>query len=98
MDALTPQQARERLREVAQGRRLRRRDLDPAAARERLRAADPGIDIAPLLQLLSGGDRRQAGLALGAWLVSEEGRAFLAPLMLDALALLDRLLPRRRRR
>ncbi len=79
-DPLTPEQARARLRAVTRGQRPRvMAPLDVATAKARLRAADPGVDIGPTLRLLGQHRWRPALFTLLPWLLSDEGRSWLAP-------------------
>jgi len=81
-DPLKPAEARQRFLAVTRGKRPPARELDLAAAKARLRAADPGIDIAPTLRLLGERRWRPALLTLVPWFLSESGRSYLAPLLL----------------
>ncbi len=92
MDSLSPEEARERLRAVTVGRYVPRHDLSLAEAKDRLRAADANLDIGPALSALSQGKWREAGLSLALWLATDEGRAFVAPLLLRLLPLANGLL------
>lgn len=81
-DPLSPEEARRRFQAVSRGRHATDTSLDLAGAKQRLREADPGVDIAPTLRHL--GERRwqPAALSLLPWLVSDAGRAYMAPLLL----------------
>ncbi|RMG38748.1 MAG: hypothetical protein D6720_00695 [Gammaproteobacteria bacterium] len=98
MDALTPEEARARLRALSQGRRVPRRDLSLEEAKARLRETDADLDIGPFLHFASEGRWREAGLSLALWAVSEDGRYFFSPLLLSALSLVDGVLQALRKR
>jgi len=86
-DPLNPDEARRRFLAVSQGRRPADPALDIATAKARLRQADPGLDIAPALRLLGEGRWQPALLSVVPWLLSETGRAWLAPALLSAMQL-----------
>lgn len=98
MDPLTPQQARERLRALSQGRRQPRPSLSLQAAKARLHDADANLDIGPFLRFASQGRWREAGLSLAFWAASEQGRQFFSPLLLSVLSLLRGVTGRSRKR
>ncbi len=89
MDTLTPEEAREQLRAVSQGRRVPRHDLSLEEAKARLRETDADLDIGPFLHFASQGRWREAGLSLALWAAGEEGRHFFSPVLLSALSLVD---------
>ncbi|WJW74257.1 hypothetical protein QVG61_06925 [Thiohalobacter sp. IOR34] len=92
MQPLNREQARARFRATLEGRHVPRRDLGLDEAKARLRAVDEDLDIGPVLAYLSQGRRREALLALAAWLGTDSGRAFVAPLLMRLLPLGYRLL------
>ena len=91
-EPLSAEEARRRFRAVARGRHPTQPHLDVAAAKARLREADPGIDIGPLLHFAAKRRWQPALLSLLPWGMSPEGRAYLAPLLLAALNAADRIL------
>ncbi len=91
-EPLSAEEARRRFRAVARGRHPADPQLDVATAKARLREADPGIDISPLLGLAGQRRWKPALLSVLPWAMSPEGRAYLAPLLLAVLDGADRAL------
>ena len=91
-EPLSAEEARRRFRAVARGRHPADPQLDVAAAKARLREADPGIDISPLLGFAAQRRWKPALLSVLPWAMSYEGRAYLAPLLMAALDAADRAL------
>lgn len=94
MEPLSPEAARERLRAVTRGRYRPRRHLSLEEAKQRLRAVDADLDIGPALSAMAQGRWREAGLSVGLWFATTEGRAFIAPVLLRLLPLVSGLLQR----
>ena len=88
-EPLSPEQARQRFRAVLRGRHLTDTHLDVATAKARLREADPGIDIGPLLHFAGEKRWKSALLSLLPWILSPEGRAYMAPVLLATLEAAD---------
>ncbi len=91
-EPLSAEEARRRFRAVARGRHPADPQLDVATAKARLREADPGIDISPLLGLAAQRRWKPALLSVLPWAMSPEGRAYLAPLLFAILDGADRAL------
>ncbi len=79
-EALTPEQARARLRAVTQGRHVDH-GLSVEEAKAKLYETDPGLDVAPLLRALEERDPRLAALGLLPWALGPDGRTFLRPVL-----------------
>ncbi len=84
-DTLSTEEARQRFRSVTRGSNPRNSELTLEEAKERLRAADAGLDLGPALRFVSRGQWRPAMFSVVAWFTTEPGRAFLSPLLLRGL-------------
>ncbi|WP_353661332.1 hypothetical protein [Hydrogenimonas sp. SS33] len=82
MDELT--RARRRFEKIAKGEYVPR-EISPEEAKARLRAADPGIDLAEAIRALNEGDLKKAGLSLLYQSLAPETVAFFAPLLAQGL-------------
>ncbi len=64
-------------------------------AKERLKAADPGLDISPLLRARDKEDLSKAALSLLAQSADHETLSYFSPLLIEALEALLELLSRK---